>query len=111
MRRTLLSLAAALMLAAAWAAPATAITKTSVKDFAHPFVGLVAFYDANGEFMWRCTGELLSETVVLTAGHCTDKTPDADGKVINNARIWFQQDAGVQLRPCHAARPDHGVSG
>ncbi|HZB01051.1 MAG TPA: trypsin-like serine protease [Actinomycetota bacterium] len=38
----------------------------------YPFVGLLAFYDAEGEYMHRCTGTLVSPTVVLTAGHCTD---------------------------------------
>lgn len=38
----------------------------------YPFVGLLAFYDADGEYMHRCTGTLVSPTVVLTAGHCTD---------------------------------------
>ena len=29
----------------------------------HPFVGLAVFYDANGEFLWRCSGTLVSPTV------------------------------------------------
>jgi hypothetical protein len=96
------------MLATALAVPATAITKTYEKDNVHTFVGLIAFYDANGEFMWRCTGELLSKTVVLTAGHCTDKTPDSDGKYITNARIWFQQGAGVNYDPATSHDPVTG---
>jgi Trypsin len=96
MRRTILSLAAAVMLVIAWAAPATAITKNYVKDFDHPFVGLIGFYDPgkDGDWTWihRCTGELIAPTVVLTAGHCTD---NGSGGVLKHARIWFQQDAGV----------------
>lgn len=49
---------------------------------AHPYVGLLVFDDANGP-AWRCTGALLSSTVVLTAGHCTD------GAVA--ARIWMDE--------------------
>lgn len=70
--------------------PVYAITGNWVKDNEHPFVGMVAFYDANDEFIWRCSGSLISPTKVLTAGHCADT---ADGAV--SARVWFQQDAGA----------------
>ena len=43
----------------------------------YPSVGLLAFYDADGAYMHRCTGTLLSPTFVLTAAHCTDGSTTA----------------------------------
>ena len=74
--------------------PAGAITGNFVEDFDHPFVGLIVFYDAEGEFMWRCSGSLISPTVFVTAGHCTDQ--DAEESP-TSARIYFRQDAGEEF--------------
>ena len=91
MRRLLMSAAIAASLLVAFAGPTAAITNDYRDDFEHEFVGLIAFYDEDGVFQQRCTGELLSSTVVLTAGHCTD---DGTGGVNASARIWFLQDVG-----------------
>jgi hypothetical protein len=93
MKRLLLALTAAGSILVATVSPAAAITKNYVRDFDHPFVGLIAFYNSDGVFQHRCTGELLAPTVVLTAGHCTD---NGTGGVNDNARIWFRQDAGTR---------------
>lgn len=85
----------------ALAAPVQAITGTSyVKDFEHPYVGLVVFFDADGEFIGRCSGSLLSPTVFLTAGHCVDGAA--------SARVYFQQDAGVHYDPVTEVDPVTG---
>ena len=91
MRRTALSLMALLALLVGAAAPAGAITGNYVEDLDHPYVGLVTFYDETGEFSHRCSGSLLTETVFLTAGHCTDGA--------TTARVYFTQDAGANYDP------------
>ena len=63
---------------------ASAITDGELDRDGHPFVGLALFYDENDEYMWRCSGTLLSETVFLTAGHCTYST--------TTARVLFDAD-------------------
>jgi secreted trypsin-like serine protease len=94
MRRTLIALASAVVLGVAMVAPAAAITGDYREDNEHPFVGLVSFYDSDWEFIHRCTGELLSPTVLLTAGHCTNDDSLPDGAVAAHARVWFLQDVG-----------------
>jgi V8-like Glu-specific endopeptidase len=87
--------------------PSGAVTgKNIVEDFEHEYVGLVAFYDADGEFLHRCTGTLLSAEVFLTAGHCV--AADDEGNVAASARIWFEQDAGVGYDPVTGAPAPSG---
>ena len=81
---------------------AGAITGNYVTDNEHPYVGLAVFETADG-FSHRCSGSLLTPTVFLTAGHCTD---DALGLV--KARVYFQQDAGAQYDPDTEQDPHTG---
>jgi secreted trypsin-like serine protease len=87
MRKILVTLAAAALLATALAVPAVAVTDGELDGNGHPYVGLMVAQDADGHPMWRCSGTLLSPTVFLTAGHCTE-APAA------HVEIWF--DADVQ---------------
>jgi Trypsin len=100
MRRTLALLALLIGLLATTALPAGAITGNYQRDFIHPYVGLVVFYDEAGEFSHRCSGTLLSPTVFLTAGHCTEG--------VSTARVYFEQDAGAEFDPVLGYDPDTG---
>jgi hypothetical protein len=95
-------LAAVLVLGAV---PAGAITGNYTDDNIHPYVGLIAFYDKDDAFTHRCSGSLLTPSVFLTAGHCTDATTGA-----THARIWFQQDAGVGFDGTNPAPSGYPVS-
>ncbi len=64
---------AALVAAAVMALPAAAITDGELDGNGHPYVGLMVAQTADGTPLWRCSGTLLSETVYLTAGHCTEE--------------------------------------
>jgi len=96
--RTLIAAAALLASTSAFA-----ITGDWIEDTVHPYVGLVVFYDKDGAFIWRCSGTLVSPTRLVTAGHCTDT---AEGAV--SARVYFQQDAGVNFNPSLGKDPITG---
>lgn len=53
-------------------APAAAITNGTLDGTAHPMVGLMTAHAADGDFLWRCSGTLISAKVFVTAGHCTE---------------------------------------
>ena len=65
--------------------PLAAITDGELDGNRHPYVGLMVAQAADGTPLWRCSGTLLSATVFLTAGHCTE-SPAA------HAEIWFDAD-------------------
>jgi Trypsin len=102
MRKILLMLAVIAGLMSV-ASPARAVTGNFVPDTEHEYVGLVVFYDENGEFLWRCSGSLLTDTVFLTAGHCADL---GEGAV--SARVYFEQDAGANYNPETGVDPISG---
>ena len=85
MRRTGFVLFALMALLAMTFAPAFAVTDGEPDGNGHPYVGLMVADDANGKPLWRCSGTLISPTIFLTAGHCTE-APAA------RATIWFEAD-------------------
>ena len=87
MRRGLVVLFATALLASL-AVPAAGITNGQPDDGEHPYVSLVVF-DVEGNPSHRCSASLLTPTVVLTAGHCTEGT--------SAARIWFDEDVQDQI--------------
>jgi hypothetical protein len=80
--RLIAAIAAALTLIGA-ATPAGAVRNGQPDNGAHPYVGLVVFYNAAGTPLHRCTGTMVSATTLLTAGHCTSGTA--------SARVWFDE--------------------
>jgi hypothetical protein len=97
MRRIVAALALTLALTVTGGTNAQAITGNGTSDTEHTYVGLIAFYDKNGELTHRCTGSLLTDIVFLTAGHCV--TLDDVGTLAASARVWFEQDAGAGYDP------------
>lgn len=98
MRKRLTAVIAALVMTTALAAPAGAITYNAEPDFVHDYVGLVVFYtnpdpDTGDIFSHRCTGTLISPTLLVTAGHCTDD----DG--VETGRVYFQQSVAPNYDP------------
>jgi V8-like Glu-specific endopeptidase len=85
MKKLWLALLATLTMVIGAAAPAGAVTDGTLDGNGHPYVGLMVAQDASGTPLWRCSGTLLSPTVYLTAGHCTE-SPAA------HIEIWFAAD-------------------
>jgi hypothetical protein len=90
--KTILSACGAALGLLAIGSPALAVTNGVPDGDGHPHVGLLIF-DVDGVPAWRCSGTLISPTVMVTAGHCTDGA--------TAGRVWFESDVG-------AGRPGNG---
>lgn len=69
-------------------APAGAITDGQLDGNAHPAVVLLLM-EIGGQPAFRCSATLLSPTVVLTAGHCTNDFP---GPPYSDMRVFTESD-------------------
>jgi secreted trypsin-like serine protease len=71
------------------------------------YVVNLAFYDESGAYLWRCTGTMLSSTVVLTAGHCTSGAA--------SATLWADEgpieDGNYPFDPVESRPPCTGYTG
>jgi Trypsin len=87
--RKLWTLLAALVAATAIVAvPAGAITDGELDGDGHPGVVLLLM-EVGGQPAFRCSATLLSPTVVLTAGHCTNNFP---GAPYTGMRVFTESD-------------------
>ena len=87
--RKLIALFAALAAALAFGiVPAGAVTDGELDGNGHPGVVLLLM-EVGGQPMFRCSATLLTPTVVLTAGHCTNNFP---GAPFTGMRVFTESD-------------------
>ena len=98
MRKLIASVIACVALLAITASPAAAVTY-GTPDTEHDYVGLLVFYDADGTPLWRCSGTLISPTVVLTAGHCTFGADSAQFFPQNTMPSTYPYSGGITGTP------------
>jgi hypothetical protein len=106
------SLAAASLLAAIFAAPVGAITHGTLDGNDHPYVGLMTAHAAGGQYLWRCSGTLISPTVFVTAGHCVEPD-DSQGFGPPTYAVVFFKDTLITPDPAFTltTRSCTGIAG
>ena len=88
MKKRYMAVIIAIVLILAVVIPASAITDGELDNDRHPQVVLILM-EVGGEPMYRCSGTMLSPTVVLTAGHCASNYPD---EPYSGMRIFTETD-------------------
>ena len=109
MRKSFAVLAAAAAALVIGLVPASAITDGTPDHNGHPYVGLMVAKNAAGAPQWRCSGTLMSSTVFMVAGHCTE-APAAE------IEIWFDSGDpnGIPVAagyPAAGPNPCAGITG
>jgi hypothetical protein len=88
MKKHLFILLLVLVLALVTVTGVLAVTDGELDGDGHPHVVLLLM-EVGGEPMYRCSGTLLSPTVLLTAGHCTSNYPD---EPYTGMRVFYESD-------------------
>jgi hypothetical protein len=96
LRKRMMLTLAALVACLVVASPVSAVTGNYSKDFVHDYVGLLVFYttpdpETGDPFSHRCSGSLISPTIIVTAGHCTEG--------VDEGRVYFQQSVAPNYDP------------
>ena len=99
MRRFVLMPVLVLGLLLGLAVPASAVTYGTPDGDAHPYVGLLVFYNEDGTATHRCSGTLISPTVVVTAGHCTYEAASARFYLESTMPSGYPYSGGITGTP------------
>ncbi|MBI4670506.1 MAG: trypsin-like serine protease [Chloroflexi bacterium] len=91
--KLIVALALALLLMVSISGSTGAVTDGVLDGEGHPYVVLLLM-EVGGQPAFRCSGTLLSATVLLTAGHCTNNFP---GSPYTGMRVFTESDvqAGI----------------
>src|SRR5688500_2795709 len=92
-KKMLLAVFSVMVILAVAVSPAGAVTDGELDGNGHPYGGLMVAQDEDGNPLWRCSGTLISPTIFLTAGHCTEDPAD-------HVEIWFDADVESGI-PAH----------
>lgn len=85
MKKVTIALLLTLMLVVSTSGMVSAVTDGELDGQRHPYVGLMVAQDEDGNPLGRCSGTLISPTIFLTAGHCTEYPAE-------HVEIWFDSD-------------------